>query len=243
MTDTPSLLDYAEAILASVKELIGKMRAPTSAPGRPRVALFLTITEQFEASILLGRVGMGTHGAVHVRSMLEALVSMNLLATNTGYVDQMRFEKLRGEKNLYERLLSNPDIPPGHLAVLQARQVECKAQYDPLFAQGLRPRRISEDFVPAGMGDFIGPYTILCGLSHNDLATLAYRHQGDTGMTYKAVVPDEMMQTVYSVAMAVMVTAAKPLGDIARFTVDGHFDRVHQDMNNAWGAYLQSVGA
>jgi len=51
------------------------------------------------------------------------------------------------------------------------------------------------------------------------------------------------MQTVYSLAMGVMVSAAQPLGSLARFSVDGHFDRVFQDMNNAWGAYLQSVGA
>ncbi len=242
MTDT-TLLGTAESILKSAQELISKMRAPATTPERPRVALYLTITEQFEAAIRLGRVGMGTHGAVHVRSMLEALLSMNLLAQRPGFTDQMRFDKLKGEKKLYESLLTNPNIPAADRASVQTRLDVCKAEYDALFAQGLRPRRITEDFSPAGLADFIGPYTVLCGLSHNDLFALAARHQGDQVMTYKAVVDDDLMQSIYSVAMTVMVSATEPLATITRFTVDGHYDRCFQDMNNAWGAFLQSVGA
>jgi len=74
-----------------------------STPERPRVALFPSIAEQFESAIRLGRAGMDTHGGVHVRSMLEAPVSMNLLATRPGYVDQMHFEKVRGEKKLLSK--------------------------------------------------------------------------------------------------------------------------------------------
>lgn len=243
MTDTPALLDYAEAILRSAQELIGKMRAPTSAPGRPRVALFLTIAEQYESAIRLGRAGMGTHGAVHVRSMLEALVSMNLLATRPDYVDQMHFEKIRGEKKLYESLLKNHDLADEQKAGLQARLTASEAAYAELRAKGLQPKKITDDFSAAGLAEFIAPYIVLCTFSHNDLVSLAARHQGDTGMTYKAVVPDDLMQSIYSVAMAAMVSAAQPLGDLARFTVDGHFDRCFQDMNNTWGTFLQSVGA
>lgn len=241
MTGTPALLDYAEAILASVQEMIGKMRAPTSAPDRPRVALFLTIAEQFESAIRLGKAGMGTHGAVHVRSMLEALVTMNLLAIDPAYPDHLVFENIRGEKNLYDSLLKNHDLPEAQKLALQARLTTCQASYDALRAKGHKPKKITDDFGTAGMVEFIAPYTILCSLSHNDLAALAARHQGDTGMTYKAVVADELMQSIYSVAMTVMVTAAKPMGEIARFSVDGHFDRLFQDMNNTWGTYLRSV--
>ncbi|MET0330088.1 MAG: DUF5677 domain-containing protein [Dyella sp.] len=244
MTDSNSLLDHAEAILTSVKELIGKMRAPLSIPERPRVALFLTIAEQFESAIRLGRAGMGTHGAVHVRSMLEALVSMNMLAMRLDYVDQMRFEKFKGEKKLYESLLKNHDLPDDQKTALQARLTQCKASYDALFAKGIRPKKITDDFSSAGLAEFIAPYTILCSLSHNDLVALATRHQGETGMTYKAVVADNFMQSIYSVAMTAMMTAAKPLGEIARFNADGHFfEHLFQGMNQVWGSYLQSVGA
>jgi hypothetical protein len=237
-----TLLDYAEAILASTQELIGKMRAPTGAPARPRTALFLTIAEQFEAAIRLGRAGMGTHGAVHVRSMLEALVSMNLLAIRPDYVDQMHFEKIRGEKKLYESLLKNHDLADEQKAPLQARLTACEAAYAAFRAKGLQPKKITDDFSLAGLVEFIAPYTVLCSLSHNDLVALAARHQGDDGMVYKAVVDDDLMQSIYSVAMAVMVSAAQPLGELAKFP-DGHFERCFQDMNNTWGTFLQSVGA
>lgn len=242
MTDNPTLLDYAEATLASVRALIDKMRAPLSTPDRPRAALFLTIAEQFEAAIRLGRAGLGTHGAVHVRSMLEALVSMKLLGLLPGYADQMRFEKLRGEKKLYENILTDHDIPAEQRAPLQKLLAVCKLEYDALFARGLRPRRISEDFGPAGLAGFIAPYTMLCGFSHNDLAILAARHQGDQGMTYRTEVPDDMMLSIYTVAITVIVSAAQPLRDIALFP-EGHFDRVFQEMNHIWGTFLQQAGA
>lgn len=233
MSVTPGILDTAEAILASVQELIGKMRAPLSTPERPRVALFLSIAEQFESAIRLGRAGMGTHGAEHVRSMLEALVSMNLLATQANYADQMRFEKIRGEKKLYDSLLKNHDLADEQKAGLQARLTASEAAYAELRAKGFKPKKITDYFTTAGLAEFIAPYVVLCNFSHNDLVSLAARHQGDTGMTYKAIVPDDLMQSIYSVAIAVMVSAAKPLGEIARFSVDGHFERLFQDMNNS----------
>jgi hypothetical protein len=42
--------------------------------------------------------------------MLEALVAMTLLAQDSGFVDQMRYERLRGKK-VYENMLTNTMAP------------------------------------------------------------------------------------------------------------------------------------
>ena len=241
MSETPTLtlLDYAEAIQSCAVEVISRLSPPLIPPGRPRVALYLTIAEQFDAAIRLGRCGAGTHSAVHVRSMVEALVSMNLLATDPRHVDRMRFEKVRGEKRLYESLLSNTDLPNGQRQNLEARLMTCKAEYDALFAKGQRPRPISGDFGTTGLSQFAAPYTVLCGFSHNDLAVIALRHQGDHGMTYRAEVPQEVMHSIFSIGMAVMIAATGPLPDIAMFP-EGHFEDLYAEMIAIWETYLKS---
>jgi hypothetical protein len=201
------------------------------------VALYLTIAEQFEAAIILANAGMGTHSAVHVRSMVEALITMNLLALEPDYVDQIRFDKLKGECTLYTRLLSNHDLPQDNRQSFEASLLVSTEAFDALKTKGIKRRNTSEDFGPSGLSQLAAPYAILCGFSHNDLAVLALRHQGDDGMTFRAPVHEKVMQSIFSVAIQIMVTATLPLFDIAKFP-DGHFESLFQKINNIWGAYM-----
>lgn len=238
MSNTPSILEVAGQLLSTAQALLGRMRPARSAPDRPRCALFLTIVEQYEATLHLARIGLVTHSAIHVRSMMEALVAMTLLGQESGFVDQMHYERLRGEKKVYENVLTNtPDLPPEQRADLEARLVACRAAFDPLHAKGLRPHVISKDFSKAGFGDLAAPYAMLCSFSHNDLVALAYRHQGDRGMTYRATVEPEVMLTILSMAMVALVGAAKPLGSIAKFP-DGHFEQHYGEMDRLLGVFL-----
>lgn len=238
MPDTATTLEIADQLLGTAQALLARMRPALSPPDRPRCALFLTIVEQYESALHLARIGLVTHSAVHVRSMLEALVAMTLLGQDSGFVDQMHYERLRGEKKVYENVLANTTgLPPDQRADLEARLAACKAAFDPLHAKGLRPHVISKDFSKAGFGDLAAPYAMLCGFSHNDLFVLAYRHQGDQGMTYRSAVSPEVVLTIMSVAMVTLVAAAKPLDGLAKFP-DGHFERHIGEMDRLWGVFL-----
>jgi hypothetical protein len=238
MPDTPSILDIAGQLLSTAQALLGRMRPALSAPDRPRCALFLTIVEQYESALHLARIGLITHSALHVRSMLEALVTMTLLGQDGGFVDQMNYERLRGEKKVYENVLTNTTgLLPEQRADLEARLAACKAAFDPLHAKGLRPHVISKDFSKAGFGDMAAPYAMLCTFTHNDLAALAYRHQGDQGMTYRAAVEPEVVLTILSMAMFALVAAAKPLERLAKFP-DGHFGQHIREMDRLLGVFL-----
>jgi len=238
MPDTATTLGIAGQMLSTAQALLGRMRPALSAPDRPRCALFLTILEQYESALHLARIGLVTHSAVHVRSMLEALVAMTLLGQDGGFVDQMHYERLRGEKKVYENVLANTaGLPPEQRADLEARLAMCKASFDPLHAKGLRPHVISKDFSKAGFGDLAAPYAMLCGFSHNDLFVLAYRHQGDQGMTYRAAVEPEVVLTILSVAMITLVASAKPLGGLAQFP-EGHFEQHYGEMDRLLGVLL-----
>lgn len=238
MPDTATTLEIADQLLGTAQALLARMRPALSPPDRPRCALFLTIVEQYESALHLARIGLVTHSAVHVRSMLEALVAMTLLGQDGGFVDQMHYERLRGEKKVYENVLANTAaLPPDQRTDLEARLAACKAAFDPLHAKGLRPHVISKDFSKAGFGDLAAPYAMLCGFSHNDLFALAYRHQGDQGMTYRAAVAPEVVLTIMSVAMVTLVAAAKPLDGLAKFP-DGHFEQHIGEMDRLLGVFL-----
>jgi hypothetical protein len=169
--------------------------------------------------------------------MLEALVSMRLLELDDGYVDQMRFEKLKSEKKVYENVLINPELPTETRADLEARLSACVPEFEALRSRGLRPRVISQDFGRAGFADFSVPYTMLCGYSHNDLAVIAFRHQGDGGMTYRASTAPEILLSIMSVAVTVLVAAAGPLLDIAKFP-EGHFEHHYFEMIRLLGIFI-----
>lgn len=237
MVDTKLVIDASETIAKAVRTLIDNMRPPRISPHRLRVGLYLTIAEQFEAGLQLVRMGMASHASVHVRSMLEGLVYMNLLGKSNKYVDQMIYNQLKGEKKMYESLLQSENIPAESRQIIQAKLDECKPRFDAKHAAGFRPNKISDDIVEAGLVDLIVPYTMLCGFSHNDVAVLALRHQGDKAMTYMAPVLPEVVVFILSIAMRVIVSATQPLSQIALYPKD-LFEAEFQNMNNAWGGVL-----
>ncbi|MDP5238749.1 DUF5677 domain-containing protein [Uliginosibacterium sp. 31-16] len=237
MMDEKLIISRAESIAKFAHVLIDNMSPPTTKPDRPRVALFLTICEQFEAALLLIRSGMASHASVHVRSMLEALVAMNLLGKHNNYVDQMMYSQLKGEKKIYEGLIQEGELPQELQPFVQGRLNNCKPRFDALHAEGFRPKNIGNEILDAGLADLLGPYSMLCGFSHNDLAVLALRHQGDESMTYMAPTPSKVIITILSIALRIIVAVTEPLSKIALFPA-GLFDAVFGEMNKAWSDVL-----
>lgn len=128
-------------------------------------------------------------------------------------------------------------LPPDQRADLDARLAARRAAFDPLHAKGLRPHVISKHFSKAGFGDLAAPYAMLYGFFHNDLLVLAYRRQGDQGMTRGAPVASEVVLTIMSVAMVTLVAAAKPLEGLAKIP-DGHFEQYIGEMDHLLGVFL-----
>lgn len=78
---------------------------------------------------------------------------------------------------------------------------------------------------------------MLCAFSHNDLAVLALRHQGEKSMVYKQDDSPEFVQSVVSTALLVLMDATHQFGKIAKFP-DDHFDLVFAAMNQKWGSVV-----
>jgi hypothetical protein len=234
------LLNTATLVLEDLGNLIVRSCPPMGGPDRLRVSLVLTIAEQFEAVIRLAQAQMCTHATTHARSMIEALVAMKMLEFDNDYVDQMMYEKLRGERKVYNGLLANPDLPDDQKATIKNRYDTCVSDFELLHSAGYRPKAITNDIGTAGLSHLAVPYSMLCAFSHNDLAILAFRHQGEKSMVYKQGDTPEMVQTVISTALMVVMDATSQFGSIAKFP-DGYFDPIFSDMNIKWRVFLDSI--
>jgi hypothetical protein len=236
------VINAADSMIAATRELIDNLHPPTTSPGRLRVTLFLTIAEQFEACVQLLRVHMTSHAAVHTRSMLEALVSMNLLGQREDYVEQMLYKQLKGKKKLLENLVQNEYLPDESKPLIQSMLLESIPAFDEKHKAGIRSKQIGDEMLEAGLAELIPPYLMLCGFSHNDIGVLALRHQGDDVMTYMAPVHDEITVSIFMTAIKILVQAAEPLPRIALFP-EGIFEIGFQKMNNLWGEALDACDA
>lgn len=233
-------LHISDQIHADLESLIVKSRPPKSGPDRLRVDLVLTIAEQFEATLLLAKAQMTTHSATHVRSMIEALVAMKMLEIeiDSGYVDRMQYEKLRGELRVYKGIFADPNMPENEKQQIKERYDICNSEIENFRAAGHKPKKISDDLGAAKLWYLVGPYSMMCAFSHNDLAVLAERHVGENGMIYKQEDSPVLVESVVSIALRVLMDATNQFGTIANFP-DGHFDLRFKAMNQKWASIIE----
>lgn len=230
-------LKNAIAIAQGMARLITSARAPKHAPNRPRYLLYLTMAESYEAALILVRSGMPSHAASHVRSMVEALVTMTMLANDATYVDQMVYDKLHGEKKFYSELLENTELDDAARAYLQGRLDECIPEYDRLHKLGFRKKVISKLFPETKLTHLSAPYSVLCGFSHNDLPVLAVRHLGEATTTYKTPIAPEIVHAILSIAVQVIMQATHDAAPLALYP-EGLLEPVFKSMNDCWSDFM-----
>lgn len=238
-----SLAQHAIALstrqVDAVTSLIAEMRPPLDPPGRPQCALFLTIAEQFDATVCLAQANLLTHGAVHVRSMIEATADLSMLGLRDDHVRRMEYEETNGAKRFYERMLESPLLLATDRRMIEVRLSDCLARYGPLHDEFRRDKLYEvEKFTAAGMAEFIGIYSMLCSFVHNDLTALSLRHQRDTpGMIFRAPLDDAIAFLILQTAHHALLRSVEQIGDIAWFP-EGHFE---QHLDSMHALYRQLV--
>lgn len=241
-TRVEQLLHAAGGLLEDAQSLIVRAKPPEGGADRLRVVLVLTIAEQFEAALRLARADMSTHASIHVRSMIEALVAMKMLASDSSYVDKMTFERLKGEQRVYKGILGDPNIPDPMKEPIKERFDACQVEIDSFRAAGHKPKHITEHFGLAGLAHLVGPYSMLCGFSHNDLAAIAFRHLGDNRIIYKKGDDPKFVEAIVTTAVQVIMDAVHQFGEIAKFP-DELFTDMFLEMNEKWRMIIGTVGA
>ncbi len=236
-----AFLAASEIISSHVEEIISHMRPPLGSPGRLQTGLFLTIAEQFEAALLLAHSGAASHSAVHVRSMIEALLAFKLLEKDADYVEQMKFNQLKGQKKILEGIINDTDIPEDTKSQIRPAFKDCLDDYQTLYSKGIRTRQIADNFGHAGLAHLAAPYSFLCSFSHNDIAIIAARHEGDTGLIYKARSPSDMAISILSIALMVIGEVVASMEKIAKFPED-LFPRVIPEIMETWRLGINACG-
>lgn len=245
MDNRMSLAQHALALsvrqVDAVTALIAEMRPPLDPPGRPQCALFLTIAEQFDATVCLARANLLTHGAVHVRSMIEATADLFMLGLRDNHVRRMQYEEAYGAKRFYERLLESHQLTAADREMIEANLAECVGRYTPLHEEFKKDKLYEvEKFTATELPEFIGIYSMLCSFVHNDLTALSLRHQRDTpGMIFRAPLDDGISFLILQAAQHAMVRSVEYIGEIAWFP-PGHFEQHRDTMHRLYRQLVDS---
>lgn len=171
----PVLRARAEAASAAVLVVIDaarQLRHDTLAQMHA-IALHGTIIELFSACVLLAQWGEPTGIAILLRSEYEALVDLDNLVRDAGYVERME------AANIAQTLKIMKGGP-----LRQEFEVERKADFDELVAQlaALKkkkktPLSVRDRCDAVGrLGEYEGIYGMFCLDTHNNASALAERH-------------------------------------------------------------------
>lgn len=238
--DDQAILAKATAELVSLAalDLINTMEPSTVQSERARAALFLNIVESLNACNILVRRGLDTHGALHVRSMLESLVNMTLLK-NPNHLRQMHYDKIEGELKTFTELISDPHLSAESVEYIEEQIKKLSPERATLRTEGFRKKVVSQSIKDAELPFLATSYVTLNSMAHWDLAVLSERYEKDGGsLQVFAKTRSSVTIGILWIAIQIMVMATDAVKDVARFA-DGCYEREFDKMNNAWGIFLQ----
>jgi hypothetical protein len=228
----------AEIVSLAALDLIGTMQPSRNQSERARAALFLNIVENLNACNILVREGLDTHGALHVRSMLESLVNMTLLE-KPNHLKQMYFDKIDGELKIFTELTKDPHLSAESHTYILEKIKELSPEREALRAEGFRKRVISKSIKEANLPFLATSYVTLNSMAHWDLAALSERYESENGnLQVFAKARPSVTVGIAWIAIQIMVMATEAVKEVAKFT-DGSYEKEFNRMNQAWGFFLQ----
>lgn len=235
MPSITNLLDVAEAAAAKVDEVI--LRAAVSDNGESRVgaSLFLSISEQFAATVDLIADGHSSQAPILVRSMLEGMANFLCLAQDTGYLEQIRYEDTRSNAILFTDYMAVPDMDPDAIQTLQEwreRAVPLRKEFE---SKGFKAQDAISKFKQAGITDNYVAYRVLCSFSHNQLTTLIARHAGLTELNYKAEAPWVLTKGILTIAVNILCRSMLNLPKFTNLT-EAELQAVADEIATQWTA-------
>lgn len=237
MSNMGSLVQAAHDIKQKIDDVL--LRASVLDSGESRVAamLCLTIAEQFEAALKLVESGFSSHAPIIVRSMLEGFANLLNVVKDRAYVDQLRFENARSDVILFTAYAADASMQ-GETEAL-AKLAQWKAQAEPvcddLKKRGFRELKVLDKFKKAGILQNYVAYRVFCSFGHNQLTTLLARHAGDFELRYHYEAPDEMTESLLTVAVSILCRAVVTAAHYTDLT-DDELKRMPDAADATWGA-------
>lgn len=235
MPEIAKLLEVAFAAAAKVDEFI--VRAAVSDNGESRVgaSLFLSISEQFAATVDLIADGHSSQAPILVRSMLEGMANLVCLALDPAYLDQIRYEDVRSNAILFAEYMAVPDMDAEAIQTLQEwsdKAVPLRREFE---AKGFKAQDAISKFKQAGITENYVAYRVFCSFAHNQLTTLISRHAGLANLNYKAEAPLVLTKGILSVAMSILCRSMLSLPKFTNLAED-ELKAIADEIDAKWAA-------
>ncbi|WP_071117081.1 DUF5677 domain-containing protein [Chromobacterium sphagni] len=215
MPNISAMTAKAHKIKESLDELLLRGSVLDSGEHRVAATLYLTIAEQFAATLHLIEGGFSSHASAMVRSMLEGHANLLNLIKDSAFVDQIRYDNARADIVLFTEYAADSEMQQDPDA--QRKLAEWKAQADPikveLEGKGYGKLDVYQRFKKANILSTYVAYRVFCSFSHNQLTTLLARHAGKFELRYHAEAPKELIVGLLDIAVRILcqsvVTASR----------------------------------
>ena len=144
--------------------LIETWNVTDSGEARVSAALALTIGEQFHSMLCLLDNHCETHAAAPIRSMLEGLADLILLAADPQYVIQMRFDNAKTDSATIENYQDSigSDAPSEMVSELASLLKQAGTTRQSLKDDGLKRQTREDKFKLTGNNHLYVAYGVMC---------------------------------------------------------------------------------
>lgn len=235
MANIPELLEVAYAAAAKVDEVILRAKVNDNGESRVGATLFLSISEQFAATLDLIAGGRSSQAPILVRSMLEGMANLVCLAMDPAYLDQIRYEDVRSNSILFTEYMAVPDMDTDAIQTLQEWSDQAVPLRKEFEAKGFRVQDAIGKFKQAGITDNYVAYRVFCSFAHNQLTTLIARHAGHFELKYRAEATPELTKGILSVAISILCRSMMNLPKFINQT-QGDLNVIADEIDARWTA-------
>jgi hypothetical protein len=192
MPEVRALLAAASRISTITDEMV--LRAQVNDTGEARVAacFYLSLAEQFSATLLLISSRCSSHAPPLLRSMLEGLVDLKNLVADPAYLDQIKLNDATEDLKTFESFANDPALlgdqeTQTDLTLWRANGTRLRTE---LMQRGVRVRPLEQRLDPVELRSLYSAYRFLTGMSHSRLSNVIMRHAG-TVLQFRAPAPDD----------------------------------------------------
>lgn len=235
MSEIPAMLAAGHTMKEQLDDLIFRAKVADSGEARVAASLYLTIAEQFAATLHLIEGGFSSHAPIMVRSMLEGLAGLLNLAKTPSYLEQMRYDNARSDVILFDEYAADSSMQNDEdaIATLKAWKEKALPIRDELKANGYQKQDVIEKFRLAGILPSYVAYRVFCSFAHNQLTALISRHVGNFELRYHDQAPEAMTTSLLSVAVSIVCQAVNVLPNFTDLD-EAELKNKLDDMDQTW---------
>lgn len=214
------LREIGRVSIAQYEDYLVAMQVNDSGEARVSATLLLTIGELYRAMEALLDHGCASHAGGPIRSMIEALANVLLVAKDPDNVYQLTFDNAREDASLLRRYMGalGDGVDASILEPLKRMVAEAENRRDALSEAGYKKQLIATKFSEIERQvDLYTAYGILCGLVHPSFTGLMSRHAGDNKLElkYRAEPRPEVVEMLLYMAVPCLLEAMTVLPGIS----------------------------